>query len=177
MKLSASILGAVLGAALLYLCMPSIVLAIDYVPLPNAPASSGGASIPVGQLLADWQPFVFYSFTAIIGIAFRHLPANVTAILQNMRVELALKNALAYGYNAVKDAEAGKPLNVDLGSKVANQALQYFVDNVPAAILKAAGGPENAAKKLWGRMTLDPSADASALDIVTTAVDATKKKD
>lgn len=116
------------------------------------------------------------AFTLISSIAlyyFRQLPQNVIAIIGNARVETLLQNAKLYGLNAVKDATADKTLSVDVGNKVLAEALQYALTNGSSWLLNWGGGADGIAKKLWARLNLDPSADASAVPAITAAAVAT----
>jgi hypothetical protein len=103
---------------------------------------------------------------------FRKLPENLVAIFGNARVELLLRNAVNYGINAVAGATKDKVLQVDVGSEVLAKALQYAVDNAPGWLLSWAGGPEQLAKKIWGRLNLGEGASddviPAALAVVRT---------
>lgn len=164
MKLSDANLGRLAGAA----------CAFAIIPLAAYAASDTSVSIPYGQALSDWEPFVLSGFGVLITWALRHLPDNLVAILGNGRVELLLNNAIGYGYNAVAGAAKGKTLDVNVGNKVLAEALQYAIDNAPKWLLTWAGGPEGLAKKIWGRLDLDPAADASGTVAAVAATAAAK---
>ncbi|WP_315804023.1 hypothetical protein [Bradyrhizobium sp. SZCCHNS3002] len=135
-------------------------------------AGDGAVTIPYGQWVSDWMPLIGASLAALVTWGLRQLPANVVALFGNARVELLINNAIGYGLNAVKDAAKGKTLSVDVGNKVLAEALQYAVENAPAWLLSWAGGPEGLAKKIFGRLDLEPAADASAVKLVTTTANA-----
>lgn len=135
-------------------------------------AADSTVSIPYGQWISDWVPLISASLAALVTWGLRQLPGNIVAIFGNARVELLINNAIGYGLNAVKDAAKGKTLSVDVGNKVLAEAMQYAVENAPGWLLSWAGGPEGLAKKIFGRLDLDPAADASAIKLVTTTVKA-----
>lgn len=154
----------------------AVVLTVSLVVLASAAlASDGTVTIPYGQWLTDWSPLIASGLAALVAWGFRQLPANIAAILGNARVELLINNAIGYGLNAVKDASKGKTLSADVGNQVLAEALQYGVDNAPAWLLAWAGGPEGLAKKIFGRLDLEPAADAGAIKLVTTTVKAGAK--
>lgn len=135
-------------------------------------AADGAITVPWGQWVADWAPLIGSALAALVTWGFRQLPGNLVAILGNGRVELLINNAIGYGLNAVKDAAKGKTLSADVGNKVLAEAMQYAIDNAPGWLLTWAGGPEGLAKKIFGRLDLDPSADASMIKLVTTTAKA-----
>ncbi|WP_022722860.1 hypothetical protein [Rhodopseudomonas sp. B29] len=159
MHISDANLGRLIGLAAVAVFVPVVALAAD-----------GSVTIPYGQIVSDWLPFVASGLAALVAWGFRQLPGNVAAILGNGRVELLLNNAIGYGLNAVAGATKGKTLDVAVGNKVLAEALQYAIDNAPAWLLSWAGGPEGLAKKIWGRLDLAPEADASAVKIAASLI-------
>lgn len=78
--------------------------------------------------------------------------------LQAEQVERLLTNALDYGVNAVTEAAKGKTLTVSTGRAVLDLAVRYAVENGSSRIVKAAGGPEGVATKMFRKMDLEPNA-------------------
>jgi hypothetical protein len=163
MKISDANLGRMIGLACVVAAIPAVAYAAD-----------GSITIPYGQLFSDWQPVFAAVLAGLVAWGFRQLPGNVAAILGNGRVELLLNNAINYGLNAVAGAAKGKTLDVNVGNKVLAEALQYAIDNAPKWLLTWAGGPEGLAKKIWGRLDLDPAADASGTVAAVAATAAAK---
>ena len=144
------------------------VFAIAFSLTRAALAADGSTvSIPWGQWVSDWVPFIASGLAALVAWGLRQLPANIVAILGNGRVELLLNNAVNYGLNAVAGAAKGKTLDVNVGNQVLSEALNYAIANAPGWLTTWAGGPEGLAKKIWGRLDLVEQADASAVKLVT----------
>lgn len=171
MKLKDATLGRLLGLV----CALAVIVAMPIA----AYAADGGIKIPVGDWISAAIPYILALVGGLVTWGLRQLPASVVTLLNNLaavfgngRVELLITNAIGVGLNSVANAEKGKTLDVATGVKVLDQALQYAVDNAPAWLLAWAGGPDGLAKKIWGRLDLEPAADASAISLVTTTANA-----
>lgn len=78
-------------------------------------------------------------------------------------VERLVRNAADYGLNAVAGAVKGRVLDVPTGSAVIAKAAQRAVDQAPAWLLKAAGGPAGIAEKVFRSLPLAENATAAAV--------------
>ena len=167
------VLAALAAVTLALVAIPSIDLilihaaafAADAAPETVAQSVSEATKVSwaYGATIAQAGQAVAWLLLSVGMFLLRKLPANIVALFGNVRVELLLKNAINYGVNAVAGATKDKTLQVDVGNKVLAQALQYAVDNAPGWLQSWAGGPEGLAKKIWGRLNLEPGADDSAI--------------
>jgi hypothetical protein len=88
----------------------------------------------------------------------RKLPGQAANILITLRVDQLLQKAVQYGINATAGAMKDKPLSVDVGSEVLENALQYVVDNGPGWLIKWMGGKDTIRQKIIARLELDEAA-------------------
>lgn len=151
------------------LCAATI-LALMLLPSLALAADDTAVTVPWGDWVAQILGAVVMSAgtiaVLIITWALKFLPASLKAYVDEQRIKQAeqlLTNAIAYGANAVAGAARGQELNVELGSKVAAQTVQYAVDNGPGWLIKWMGGPEQVLKKVIARLPLTPDATAGAV--------------
>ncbi len=155
-------------ALLLTLAVPVIALAAEAAPETVAQSVSettkviwgwGSAASALAEVLA-------YVLAGVVAWAFRKLPGNLSAVFGNARVDKLVENAINYGLNAVKDATKGKTMQVDVGNEVMAKALQYALENSGTWLLDWAGGTEGLAKKIWGKLPLEPTATDAAVPAI-----------
>lgn len=174
---------AATGAVLLLAAVLSLDVALfqvaafaaDQAPETVAQATSENTKVvwAWGAMLSSLSQTVAWLLASVAMLAMHKLPANLVAIFGNARVELLINNAINYGLNAVAGAVKDKKLEVNVGNQVLREALQYAVDNAPGWLQAHAGGPEQIAKKIWGRLNLGEGADAS---VIPAAVDSVSVK-
>lgn len=75
-------------------------------------------------------------------------------------VEAMIESGASYGLNAIQGAAKGKTLAVNVGSAVIVAGAQRIIDEAPARVIKAAGGPEGIAKRIFRKLDLVDEADA-----------------
>lgn len=160
------------AAVVAALFISTAAFAAETAPETVAQAQSEATKVVWGWGAAASQAAQFVAYLVGLGLAYalRQLPANLVAILSNMRVELLLQNAINYGVNAVDGAVKGKTLQVNVGNEVLAKALQYAVDNSSTWLQSWAGGPEGLAKKIWGRLNLDDKASDAVIPAVVAGV-------
>jgi len=75
-------------------------------------------------------------------------------------VERLVRNATDYALNAVAGAVRGRRLTVSVGSAVIARAVQRALDQAPAWLIRAAGGGEGVAEKVFRSLPLEAAATA-----------------
>ncbi|CAO4178769.1 hypothetical protein [Methylorubrum populi] len=78
--------------------------------------------------------------------------------LSQRRVEMMLEAAVGFGLNAVQGAAKGKTLSANVAVPVIAKGTQYVIDTAPAAVIKAAGGPDGIAARMFRKLDLDDGA-------------------
>lgn len=78
--------------------------------------------------------------------------------LSQRRVEMMLEAAVGYGLNAVQGAAKGKILSAKVAVPVIAKGAQYVIDTAPPAVIKAAGGADGIAARMFRKIDLDDSA-------------------
>ena len=78
--------------------------------------------------------------------------------LSQRRVEMMLEAAVGFGLNAVNGAAKGKTLSANVAVPVIAKGTQYVIDTAPAAVIKAAGGPDGIAARMFRKLDLDDHA-------------------
>ncbi|WP_334317423.1 hypothetical protein [Methylorubrum extorquens] len=100
------------------------------------------------------------------------LPINATSIarairkvypwaalfLLQRRVETRLKRAVGFSRKAVNGAAKGKTLAVNVAVPVIAKGTQYVIDTAPPVVIKAAGGADGIAARIFRRLDLDDHA-------------------
>lgn len=92
-------------------------------------------------------------------------------LVTNTLVERLVRNVGDYALNAVSGAVKGRTLTVAVGSVVIARAVQRALDQAPAWLIEAAGGPEGLAAKVFRSLRLEEAAHADntlapALDVL-----------
>ncbi|UYW24870.1 hypothetical protein OKC48_16485 [Methylorubrum extorquens] len=83
--------------------------------------------------------------------------------LSQRRVEMMLEAAVGFGLNAVNGAAKGKTLSVNLAVPVIAKGTQYVIDTAPPAVIKAAGGADGIAARIFRKLDLDDHASEAAV--------------
>ncbi|MGW9822543.1 hypothetical protein ACUXK4_005139 [Methylorubrum extorquens] len=83
--------------------------------------------------------------------------------LSQRRVEMMLEAAVGFGLNAVNGAAKGKTLSVNVAVPVIAKGTQYVIDTAPAAVIKAAGGADGIAARIFRKLDLDDHASEAAV--------------
>ena len=118
----------------------------------------GDALVAGAQALATAMlPLAITAATAAAARIAGPLRFLVTASL----VDRLVRNATAYALNAVAGAVAGRTLTVPLGSAVIARAVQRALDQAPAWLIRAAGGPQGLAEKVFRSLPLEEAATAA----------------
>ncbi|WP_286158957.1 hypothetical protein [Methylobacterium sp. Leaf456] len=87
--------------------------------------------------------------------AIRRVYPWAALFLSQKRVEMMLEAAVGYGLNAVQGAAKGKTLSVEVAVPVIAKGTQYVIDTAPAAVIKAAGGRDGIAARMFRKLDLD----------------------
>lgn len=128
-----------------------------------APATSlevpWGTWLSNGLLAVSTVAVPIVSGYAVQGI--RQVAPWASLFLSNARVESMVQNVTNYGLNAIDGAAKGKVLTVPVGSAVIAKAVQRGIDAAPAAVVKAAGGPQGLAERVFRTLHLEEGANAA----------------
>jgi hypothetical protein len=142
-----------------------LALAVFCLPLAGAFAQTVAEKtvdttieIPIGEWLTAVGDFVLLAIPVAFAWLARKLPGQAANILITLRVDQLLQKAVQYGINATAGAMKDKPLSVDVGSEVLENALQYVVDNGPGWLIKWMGGKDTIRQKIIARLELDEAA-------------------
>jgi hypothetical protein len=113
---------------------------------------------PVGEWLGSASTFL----VSLAGVAFvwfcRFLPGYAVAMMKTFGVEQMLKNAVLKAINSVAGANHDTTLSVDVGNKVAAEALQYVTKHAPGWMMDHVGGWDLLREKIIARLKLEPAA-------------------
>nr|USU33871.1 hypothetical protein NG677_09515 [Methylobacterium sp. OTU13CASTA1] len=134
------------------------------VIVPWGDAAAAVAQAVTGLLL----PLAVTAATAALARLAGPLRALVTATL----VERLVRNVGDYAVNAVAGAVRGRTLSVPLGSAVIARAVQRGLDEAPAWLVRAAGGREGLAEKVFRSLPL--AEDATIANTLRPAVEAAR---
>ncbi|KQP12994.1 hypothetical protein [Methylobacterium sp. Leaf93] len=151
MKPSPLVLGGL--AALLSSCAASPCMAVTAEPALLLPW--GDAVIALAQVITAFLvPLAITAATA----ALARIAGPLQALITTSLVERLVRNVGDYAINAVAGAVRGRTLSVPVGSAVIARAVQRALDQAPAWLLKAAGGAEGLADKVFRSLPLDEEA-------------------
>ena len=152
----------VAGVAAFALVWPALAIAADST-----------VTVPIGTwadaVLSFAGDHLAALVLAVVAALCRKLPAEAVTFLRMMRAEQLLDRAIGAGINQVRGATAGRVLTLDLGSAVTAKAVQYAIDHGPGSLVDWLGGREGVAEKIWARLDLDPTVEASTPDFVRLA--------
>lgn len=115
-------------------------------------------NVPWGDWLFESAQVVIAVLGAVVMWGLRQLPARIVAVIQTGQLDQLLLRAIDFGINKTAGAAKGKTLNVDVGSEVLEQALQYAIDNAPKWMVAWAGGADGLRAKIIARLNLEGKA-------------------
>ncbi|PXW65538.1 hypothetical protein [Methylobacterium sp. B4] len=101
--------------------------------------------------------------------AIRKVYPMAALFLTQRRVEMMLEAGVGYGLNAVQGAAKGKTLSVNVAVPVIAKGTQYLVDTAPPAVIRAAGGADGVAARIFRKLDLDDA--ASEANVLVPAVE------
>ncbi len=90
--------------------------------------------------------------------AIRKIYPWAALFLSQKRVEMMLEAAVGFGLNAVQGAAKGKTLSANVAVPVIAKGTQYVIDTAPPAVIKAAGGADGIAARMFRKLDLDDHA-------------------
>ncbi|MEH3118285.1 MAG: hypothetical protein PGN25_12035 [Methylorubrum populi] len=97
---------------------------------------------------------------AALAAALARVGGPLRLLVTNALIERLVRNATDYALNAVAGAVRGRTLSVPVGSAVIARAVQRALDQAPAWLIRAAGGGEGLAEKVFRSLPLDEAATA-----------------
>lgn len=153
-------------AALALACV-AVTLLLPYVALAAeiATASDKVVAFPYGDWIVaagnEVSAILVPLLAAAIMWAIRSYVPVLGLFVQQSLVQRMVQNAIDYGTNAVDGAVKGQQLTVPVGSAVIAKATQRAVDQAPGWLLKAAGGPQGIAEKVFRVLHLEPGSTAA----------------
>ncbi len=140
--------------------LAGLIFIILFAPAQAAEAvAAGSIRVPIGEWLAASASLAAPVIALAYAWLLRQLPEQIVGILRTIRVEQILDKAITYGVNAVRGAAQGKTLDINLGSEVLAEAVQYVIDRAPAWVIEWTGGREGIAKMIAARLPME--ADSS----------------
>ncbi|TXN19348.1 hypothetical protein [Methylobacterium sp. WL9] len=169
--------------------LPPFRLAAALRPVALLPAACVTACIPAQAATADivvqWGDAVVTGAQALstvlvplavtaAGAAAARMAGPLRFLVTTTLVERLVRNASDYALNAVAGAVRGKSLTIPLGSAVIARAVQRALDQAPAWLIQAAGGPAGIAEKIFRGLTLEEAANAG--NTLTPGLDAALKR-
>lgn len=98
---------------------------------------------------------------AIVAAGIARVAGPLRLLVTDALVERLVRNATDYALNAVSGAVRGRTLTVSLGSAVIARAVQRALDEAPGWLIRAAGGSEGVAAKVFRALPLEAEATAA----------------
>ena len=143
---------------------PAVLLVAGCLPVRAAePAATevvlrwGDALVAAAQgVTSVLMPLAIAAATA----AAARIAGPLRFLVTNTLVERLVRNATDYALNAVAGAVRGRSLTIPLGSAVIARAVQRALDQGPAWLIEAAGGPAGLAEKVFRSLPLEEAAHA-----------------
>ena len=159
---------ALAGAALLALdsCAPAHASEAAAVLLPW-----GDALVAVAQGLTSLMTPILVAAAAA---ALARVAGPLRLLVTDALVERLVRNATDFALNAVCGAVRGRTLSVPVGSAVIARAVQRALDTAPAWLIRAAGGGEGLAGKVFRSLPLEEAATAG--NTLAPALDAAPRR-
>ncbi|GJD95729.1 hypothetical protein [Methylobacterium iners] len=142
----------------------ALLASLALAPHAACAADAGSVVVPWGDTLvaasqAAATLLLPLAAAAITGAVAR-IAGPLRLLITTALVERLVRNVSDYALNAVAQAAHGRTLTVPLGSAVIARAVQRALDQAPAWLLRAAGGPRGLAEKVFRTLPLDAAADA-----------------
>lgn len=143
-------------------------------------ACSPAHAVDAAAVVVPWGDGLVALAQAFTALATPVLAATVAALIARIAgplrllvtdalVERLVRNATDYALNAVSGAVRGRTLTVSLGSAVIARAVQRALDEAPGWLIRAAGGGEGVAAKVFRALPLE--AEATAANTLRPALD------
>lgn len=98
---------------------------------------------------------------AALAAAAARIAGPLRVLVTTTLVERLVRNVGDYAINAVSGAVRGRTLSVPIGSAVIARAVQRGLEQAPAWLVAAAGGPTGLAEKVFRSLPLDEAATAA----------------
>lgn len=112
--------------------------------------------------------------TLLVTWALRYVPETLKAYITEQHrnaAEQLIEKGIDYAINAVKDFTTGKKLDVNVGSQVVAEALNYIIKHGPEWLITWLGGADAIREKILARLDLADgvaAAEVAAVAEVTT---------
>lgn len=158
--------------------LPHAALALACVLAWPALALSADTTVtaPIGDMVATVLVPVAHALLALalpllaglLGRALLQVAPWASLFITQRRLEQMVQAVTDYGLNAVAGAAKGQVLKVNVGSAVIAAGVEYALANVPARVIKAAGGPEGIARLIFRALHLE--AEASEANTLMPAI-------
>ncbi|MFD6316926.1 hypothetical protein [Methylorubrum thiocyanatum] len=146
---------------LLVLCVSSGALAAEVATVGDKAVILPWGDWLVALAVSLREPILTILIPIIAGYAIqaiRKVYPWAALFLSQRRVEMMLEAAVGYGLNAVNGAAKGKTLSVNVAVPVIAKGTQYVIDTAPPAVIKAAGGADGIAARIFRKLDLDDAA-------------------
>ncbi|MBB2961192.1 hypothetical protein [Methylobacterium sp. R2-1] len=153
-------------AALALACAASPALAAEVATVGDKPVLIPWGDWLVALAVSLREPILTILLPIIAAYiiqAIRKVYPWAALFLTQKRVEMMLEAGVGYGLNAVNGAAKGKTLSVNVAVPVIAKGTQYLVDTAPSAVIKAAGGADGIAARIFRKLDLDDHASEQAV--------------
>lgn len=148
---------------LTFIVYPPFLATAQEVSTPVSPGASPHITIPYGDWVAQIAEIVSALLVpvllAVVSRLAYVLPAPITAAINTSRVEQLLDKAIGYAMNTVAGAAKGKSLDVNVGSQVVAEAVNYALQQGPSKLIVWLGGQDALIRMILARINLNQSAD------------------
>jgi hypothetical protein len=143
-----------LFAAVAFVTMPTMIALAQQIVATNPDAvATGQIVVPVGAWAEAAREIVVAVAVGALAWLMRALPENIVNLLRTLRVEQLLGRAIDYAYNMVQGAAKDKgTVTFTTGNELANQAVQYVIDNGPKFLIDWMGGVDGIRQKVLARI-------------------------
>lgn len=147
--------------------LPLLLLALP----PGTGAAAAHPATEAAALVLPWGDAVLALAQGLTALLTPVLVAALAAVLARIGgplrllvtdalVERLVHRATDYALNAVSGAVRGRTLTVAVGSAVIARAVQRALDQAPGWLIRAAGGGEGLAEKVFRSLSLEEAATA-----------------
>lgn len=153
-------------AALALACVASPALAAEVATVGDKAVIVPWGDWLVALAVSLREPILTILIPIIAGYAIqaiRKVYPWAALFLSQRRVEMMLEAAVGYGLNAVSGAAKGKTISVNVAVPVIAKGTQYVIDTAPPAVIKAAGGADGIAARIFRKLDLDDGASEAAV--------------
>lgn len=145
--------------------LTALALALGAGPAIALPAAETAALVlPWGDTLIALAQGLTALLTPVLVAALAALLTRIGApvrlLVTDALVERLVRRATDYALNAVSGAVRGRTLTVSVGSVVIARAVQRALDQAPGWLVRAAGGSEGLAEKVFRSLSLEEAATA-----------------